>query len=47
MAEKIDTLSSRYGDEIFVTLGAAHLAGTSGVVALLRSMGYVVKPLPM
>ncbi len=43
MAQQLDSLV-RFG-KVFTGIGAAHLPGKEGVIALLRDMGYTVKPL--
>ncbi len=43
MATKLDSLMPLV--KVFSGIGAAHLPGKKGVIALLRNMGYTVKPL--
>lgn len=44
MANRVDSLMALHS--IFVAIGAAHLPGKGGVVALLRTKGYTVVPVP-
>jgi len=41
MANGIDTLCRKQG--LFIAVGAAHLAGTEGIIQLLKSKGYTVR----
>ncbi|WP_077400979.1 TraB/GumN family protein [Cellulophaga omnivescoria] len=43
MVNKLDTLLKT--NKVFTGIGAAHLPGDKGVISLLRSKGYTVKPL--
>ncbi|MET6989651.1 TraB/GumN family protein [Sediminicola arcticus] len=43
MVQRLDTIMKK--DKVFAGIGAAHLPGINGVIALLRSKGYLVKPL--
>ena len=43
MSEKLQKLMSS-GNKVFAAIGAAHLAGDSGIIKRLRSMGYTVMP---
>ena len=43
MADRLDSIM--HTGKIFTGIGAAHLPGKKGVIALLRAMGYTVKPL--
>lgn len=43
MVKKLDSLLPN--NKVFTGIGAAHLPGKNGVIALLRSKGYTVKPL--
>ncbi|WBU90865.1 TraB/GumN family protein [Cellulophaga omnivescoria] len=43
MVNKLDTLLKT--NKVFTGIGAAHLPGDNGVISLLRSKGYTVKPL--
>ena len=44
-ANSIDTIIKKHS--LFVGVGAAHLAGTRGVIELLRKMGYTLRPVSM
>lgn len=44
-ANSIDTIVKKHS--LFVGVGAAHLAGTRGVIELLRKMGYKLRPVTM
>lgn len=44
-ANSIDTIVKKHS--LFVGVGAAHLAGTRGVIELLRKMGYTLRPVSM
>ena len=43
MADKLDSVMHQ--SKVFAGIGAAHLAGDKGVIALLRAKGYTVTPL--
>ncbi|MCE3007881.1 MAG: TraB/GumN family protein [Bacteroidetes bacterium] len=44
MTHRIDSLIQR--GSLFAAIGAAHLPGPGGVIALLRARGYTVRPVP-
>jgi uncharacterized protein YbaP (TraB family) len=44
MADKIAAIA-RSGQSAFVAVGALHLVGPKGIVALLRARGFSVRPL--
>ncbi len=43
MAQSLDSIMKK--GKVFAGIGAAHLPGSQGVIALLRNKGYTVKPL--
>ncbi|MEB8328122.1 TraB/GumN family protein [Flavobacteriaceae bacterium KMM 6897] len=43
MVQRLDSIMKK--GKVFTGIGAAHLPGINGVIALLRSKGYVVEPL--
>jgi uncharacterized protein YbaP (TraB family) len=43
MVQRLDSIMKK--GKVFTGIGAAHLPGINGVIALLRSKGYVVRPL--
>lgn len=44
MVKRFLTISGEH--TVFCAVGAAHLAGTKGIIALLRKKGYTVEPVP-
>lgn len=45
MVDKIESLSKNSKAPVFVAIGAAHLAGESGVLQILRNHGFLIEPI--